>query len=149
MQFTPSFGSGPPSDGLLHLLQVIETADPNSGAFEEEDLGQNRGHAQFSGWRDTLTKWDDVGSLPMACRLLAAYHLGYLIQPIDKGKGKSHGDSAAAATTTGKLRNNAIAATGTAKPRNGPGATTATSTRSSHDNAATANDGKAVCRLSY
>ncbi|KAF8333782.1 hypothetical protein F5887DRAFT_893081 [Amanita rubescens] len=73
MQLAPSFGSGSPSDGFLHFLQVIETADPNSGAFEEDDLGQNWGHAQFSGqWRDVLTKWDDVGSPPMACRLLAA-----------------------------------------------------------------------------
>jgi len=73
MQLAPSFGSGSPSDSFLHLLQVIETADPNSGTFEEDDLGQNWGHAQFSGqWRDALTKWDDVGSPPMACRLLAA-----------------------------------------------------------------------------
>jgi hypothetical protein len=72
MQLAPSFGGGSPSDGLQHLLHAIETADPNSGGFEEDELDQNWGHAQFSGWRDALTMWDDVGSPPTAYQLIAA-----------------------------------------------------------------------------
>lgn len=74
IKLSPSFGSGSPSEAVQSLIHNINTADPNFGFDEDEDeLGSNWGHAQFSGqWRDALTKWDDVGSPQVACQLVAA-----------------------------------------------------------------------------
>jgi hypothetical protein len=72
MQLSPSFGSGSPSEKVQNLIRIIDTADPNSGAYKEDDLGESWGHAQFGGWREALIKWDDIGSPKIACQLIAA-----------------------------------------------------------------------------
>jgi hypothetical protein len=72
MRLSPSFGTGSPSEQVQNLLRCIDTADPNSGAYGDDDLGSSWGHAQFKEWRAALTKWDDVGSPEIACQLIAA-----------------------------------------------------------------------------
>jgi hypothetical protein len=72
----PEFGGGNPSDNVLNFLTRIDTADPNSGDFSEDDTNASWGHSQFIAgnltWSSVLTSWSDVGSCSIASRLLAA-----------------------------------------------------------------------------
>jgi len=69
---SPPSGS-PPSEMVKGFLQVLETANPNSGSFDEDNMGTNWGHAQFSNrWSRVLQTWEDVGSPEVARRLIAA-----------------------------------------------------------------------------
>jgi hypothetical protein len=55
------------------FLHVLETADPYSSSFDEDNMGANWGHAQFSNsWSRVLQTWEDVGSPEVARQLIAA-----------------------------------------------------------------------------
>lgn len=72
----PRFGGGNPSDNLLSFLTWIETADPNSTDFSEDDTNASWGHSQFTTgnltWSTVLISWSDVGNCGVACQLIAA-----------------------------------------------------------------------------
>ncbi|KAF8345702.1 hypothetical protein F5887DRAFT_1074116 [Amanita rubescens] len=88
---SPPSGS-PPSEMVKGFLQVLETANPNSGSFDEDNMGTNWGHAQFSNrWSRVLQTWEDVGSPEVARRLIAA--MIKTAQRNEKGKGKATADT--------------------------------------------------------
>lgn len=66
----------PPSAQLQDLLTQIETADPANPLFSEDDIDAQWGHYQFRHGLDNFTysdvTWNNVGSIDIACRLLAA-----------------------------------------------------------------------------
>lgn len=71
-----------PSPAVLEWLEAIDTADPNSPSFNDEDEfeknnGPQWGHYQFTagstGIKRTLTSRQDIGSCTMALQLLAAF----------------------------------------------------------------------------
>jgi hypothetical protein len=68
----PSFGNDEPSQGVVSLIDRIETADPNSPEFDEDDLGTSWGHAQFKEWRVPLVSWSSIGN-DAACCLIASF----------------------------------------------------------------------------
>jgi hypothetical protein len=67
-----SNSSDEPAYGVLQFIETIESADPNSGGFEEDDLGVSWGHNQFRGWRDQLSSWQAIGTPDTAYRLIAS-----------------------------------------------------------------------------
>ena len=70
------FGKGHPSEDVLAFISRIESADPNSEQFDEDNSNSSWGHYQFTAGGMTftkiLTRWDDVGNVDTACKLLAA-----------------------------------------------------------------------------
>ncbi|KAG5634301.1 hypothetical protein H0H81_002497 [Sphagnurus paluster] len=66
----------PPSAQLQDLLTQIETADPANPLFSEDNIDAQWGHYQFRHGLDNFTysdvTWNNVGSIDIACRLLAA-----------------------------------------------------------------------------
>lgn len=73
MEAHPHFGNATPSTAVLQLIEIVETANPNSSDFSEDDINAQWGHKQLSGsWKGVLTDWDAVGSSDIAIRLLAA-----------------------------------------------------------------------------
>jgi hypothetical protein len=69
----PSFGGGAPSVNVAQLIDRIENADPSDPELEEDDLGQQWGHAQFKGWSACLCTWQDIGTPDIAFTLIAAF----------------------------------------------------------------------------
>jgi hypothetical protein len=72
MNINPMFSSGAITENVELFIQGIETADPNSPGFDEDDLGVSWGHHQFRDWRGVLATWEVVGSSENAWRLIAA-----------------------------------------------------------------------------
>lgn len=72
----PTFTAGDPSIGFLQYLERIETADPQAFDEDEDNLGSNWGHYQFTAGALTCTRvidsWTSIGSPLYAHRLLAA-----------------------------------------------------------------------------
>jgi hypothetical protein len=72
----PSFKQGEPSHNLLALLERVQSADPNSLDIDEDNMGESWGHYQFTGGNlnlaSSLTTWQDVGSIAIAFKLVAA-----------------------------------------------------------------------------
>ncbi|KAI0038509.1 hypothetical protein FA95DRAFT_1578167, partial [Auriscalpium vulgare] len=67
---------GNPSADVIAFVERVENADPNAPDLKDEDLNANWGHRQFTAgkltWSGVLTKWENVGTVDMSCRLLAA-----------------------------------------------------------------------------
>ena len=76
MEAQPNLEVGPASDNVIKFLSRLDNADPNSTEYSEEDLGACWGHRQFTSGNLTcssvLTSWREVGSVEMACKLIAA-----------------------------------------------------------------------------
>ena len=76
MANNPDFGGGIPSDDLTSFVRRIDTANPNSMEFSEDDTNASWGHSQFTAGSLTLssvlTSWKDVGNCAVACQLIAA-----------------------------------------------------------------------------
>ena len=60
------------AESVKLFLEQIESANPNSGEFDEDDLGISWGHQQFRGWQAKLNSWEAIGSPGNARRLIAA-----------------------------------------------------------------------------
>ncbi|KIL64668.1 hypothetical protein M378DRAFT_11249 [Amanita muscaria Koide BX008] len=71
MDLNPTFSTGtaPEPESVNYFIENIESANPHSLAYEEDDLGACWGHHQFQGWRQKLGN-DWVGS-ENAQRLIA------------------------------------------------------------------------------
>ena len=67
---------GKPSQNFAALLERIQSADPTSPDFDEDNKGQGWGHYQFTAGglnlSSSLTEWQDVGSIAFAFQLVAA-----------------------------------------------------------------------------
>ena len=67
---------GKPLQNFATLLERIQSADPNSPDFDEDNKYQGRGHYQFTAGglnlSSLLTLWQDVGSITFAFELVAA-----------------------------------------------------------------------------
>ena len=76
MDAQPSFKQGEPSEHVTALLECVECADPDSLDIDEDNKGQTWGHYQFTAGgispSSSLTTWQDVGSVAVAFRLVAA-----------------------------------------------------------------------------
>ncbi|KAF8256925.1 hypothetical protein EI94DRAFT_1744036, partial [Lactarius quietus] len=76
MNAEPSFRQGTTSPNVATLLERVQFADPSSPDFDEDNLGQNWGHYQFTAGgltlSSTLTTWQDVGSIATALKFVAA-----------------------------------------------------------------------------
>ena len=76
MDTQPSFKQGKPSEHVTALLERLECADPGSPDIDEDNTGQSWGHYQFTAGgispSSSLTTWQDVGSVAVAFRLVAA-----------------------------------------------------------------------------
>jgi hypothetical protein len=76
MEAHPNFEVGRASKNVVKFLSQINDADPNSTEYSEDDLGAFWGHAQFTAGgltcKSVLTSWHEVGSVEMACKLIAA-----------------------------------------------------------------------------
>ncbi|KAF8168773.1 hypothetical protein BJ912DRAFT_934137 [Pholiota molesta] len=82
MEANPQFGNTTPSTAMLHFIEAIETADPNSPDFSEDDTNAQWGHKQLSGtWKGILTGWDAIVNHTWELWKAAG-------GPILKGKGK-------------------------------------------------------------
>lgn len=64
------------SQNFTTLLEYIQSADPNSPDFDEDNKYQGWGHYQFTAGGlnllSSLTLWQDVGSITFAFELVAA-----------------------------------------------------------------------------
>ena len=64
------------SQNFTTLLEYIQSADPNSPDFDEDNKGQGWGHNQFMAGglnlSSLLTLWQDIGSIATAFKLVAA-----------------------------------------------------------------------------
>ncbi|KAM6490804.1 hypothetical protein JOM56_013767 [Amanita muscaria] len=71
MDLNPTFSTGtaPEPESVNYFIENIESANPHSLAYKEDDLGACWGHHQFQGWRQKLGN-DWVGS-ENARRLIA------------------------------------------------------------------------------
>jgi hypothetical protein len=72
MEINPTFSNVPMADAVKHFIDGIQSADPLSSDFDEDDLGVSWGHRQFQGWNAKLSSWDAIGSPENACCLVAA-----------------------------------------------------------------------------
>lgn len=72
MELDPMFSNVAMAETVMHFINGIESADPHSSDFDEDDLGVSWGHRQFQGWNPTLSSWEAIGSPENACRLIAA-----------------------------------------------------------------------------
>lgn len=76
LKANPTFTTGNPSTEFLQYLERIETADPQAFDKDEDNLGSNWGHYQFTAGTLTCTRvinsWTSIGSPLYARRLLAA-----------------------------------------------------------------------------
>lgn len=76
MKMSPSFSTGEPSPSALELLNNIQSADPHSDLYSEDDHGASWGHAQYTSGSLTLTtvllSWASLGSVDTALRFIAA-----------------------------------------------------------------------------
>lgn len=76
MNAMPTFKQGKPSEKVTTLLDRIQFADPSSPDYNEDDLGSSWGHSQFTAGdlnlSSSLTSWQDVGSVAIAFKLVAA-----------------------------------------------------------------------------
>lgn len=70
----PLFTSGDePSATLRHLINDLESADPNDSGLSEDEDNAAFGHRQLSGrWRPALSSWKDIGSCAQGLHLLGA-----------------------------------------------------------------------------
>ena len=71
MKDNSSFQVGAPSDEVVAFLQHAEHADPNSPDISEDDNNASWGHCQLSGWATLFASWHNIGSIGIACRLIA------------------------------------------------------------------------------
>ncbi|KAI9442454.1 hypothetical protein H4582DRAFT_2054893 [Lactarius indigo] len=71
-----SFKQGETSESVTTLLERVQSADPGSPDIDEDNMGQSWGHYQFTAGgispSSSLTSWEDVGSVAMAFKLIAA-----------------------------------------------------------------------------
>jgi hypothetical protein len=75
MNAKPLFKQGEPSHNVLALLACLQLADPNSSDFNEDNMGVGWGHYLFTagGFNvSSLTAWQDVGSIAIVFKLVAA-----------------------------------------------------------------------------
>ena len=76
MSAQPLFKQGEASQNFIALLEHVQFADPASPDFDEDDKCESWGHYQFTGGgltlRTSLNSWQDVGSVAMAFKLVAA-----------------------------------------------------------------------------
>ncbi|KAF8256365.1 hypothetical protein EI94DRAFT_1767769, partial [Lactarius quietus] len=76
MNAEPSFKQGTTLPNIATLLERVQFADPSSPDFDEDNLGQNWGHHQFTvgglTLSSTLTTWQDIGSFATALKFMAA-----------------------------------------------------------------------------
>ncbi|KAI0039338.1 hypothetical protein FA95DRAFT_1504306 [Auriscalpium vulgare] len=76
MKLDMSFGTGQASADALAFLARIENADPNDPELSEDDTDSCWGHQQFTAGalslRKVLVSWGSIGSVAMACNLIAA-----------------------------------------------------------------------------
>jgi hypothetical protein len=76
MDAQPSFKQGDPSQNILSLLERVQSADPSSSDIDEDNMGQSWGHYQFTAGgltlTSSLTSWQDIGSVAIAFKLVAA-----------------------------------------------------------------------------
>ena len=74
-QSLASFAESPSPD-VIAFIQRIETADPNSDVFDEDNLGSSWGHSQFTSGsitcKSVVDSWSSIGNIATACRLIAA-----------------------------------------------------------------------------
>src|ERR1700677_3237349 len=76
MDAQPSFKQGEPSEKVTTLLERVQYADPDSLDIDEDNKGQSWGHYQFTACgispSSSLTTWQDIGSVAIALKLVAA-----------------------------------------------------------------------------
>ena len=76
MDVLPLFKQGKPSNNVTALLECVECAALDSLDIDEDNRGQTWGHYQFMtddvSPFSSLTTWQDVGSVAVAFRLVAA-----------------------------------------------------------------------------
>lgn len=76
MNAQPSFKQGEPSQNLLALLERVQSTDPTSSDIDEDNMGPSWGHYQFTAGgltlSNSLTTWQDIGSVAIAFKLIAA-----------------------------------------------------------------------------
>jgi hypothetical protein len=66
---------GEPTADIKAFIERIETVDPNAEDLSSDNTNESWGHYQFTGSHLTcsvLSSWNDVGGIPIACRLIAA-----------------------------------------------------------------------------
>ena len=72
----PAFKQGEPSLNVTMLLENVQSADPKSSDIDEDNQGQGWGHYQFMAGgislSSVLTAWQDIGSVAIAFKLVAA-----------------------------------------------------------------------------
>ena len=71
------FPSQSPTPEFDAFVTLIETADPNSSSYEDEDTNEGWGHFQFNingpgTIKSLVSSWEAVGNVQQACRLIAA-----------------------------------------------------------------------------
>lgn len=71
MMLDTTFGGGITAPDVESLICRIESADPNS-ENDEDNLGSQWGHKQFTNWRTPLQSWGVIGSPKTARCLIAA-----------------------------------------------------------------------------
>ena len=76
MNVQPLFKQGEPSENITVLLEHVEFADPSSLDFDDDNKGSTWGHYQFTAGcispLSSLTTWQDIGSVTITFRLVAA-----------------------------------------------------------------------------
>jgi hypothetical protein len=76
MNAQPLFKQGETSANVLALLECIQLADPSSPDINEDNLGLSWGHYQFTAGNlsplSTLTSWQEIGSVTIAFKFVAA-----------------------------------------------------------------------------
>ncbi|KAI0037448.1 hypothetical protein FA95DRAFT_1684881 [Auriscalpium vulgare] len=65
---------GAPDDGVISLLNALESADPNDDDLDSDNDNEQWGHKQFNAGftYSGIKSWDQVGTVATACRLIAA-----------------------------------------------------------------------------
>ena len=71
-----SFKQGESSENVTTLLKHVQSVDPGSPDIDEDEMGVSWGHELFMaggiGPSSSLTNWQDIGSVEMAFKLVAA-----------------------------------------------------------------------------
>ena len=71
-----SFQQGETSKKVTTLLERVQSADPGSPDYDEDDMGQGWGHYQFTAGglspATVLTSWQEVGNVDTTFKLVAA-----------------------------------------------------------------------------
>jgi hypothetical protein len=76
MSAQPLFKQGEASANVLALLERVELADLSSPDIDEDNMGQGWGHYQYTAGKlspdSSLTSWQEIGSIAIAFKLVAA-----------------------------------------------------------------------------